>query len=194
MAPTVGKIVHYIDKDGFKVGAEGAVFNRSPRPALVTRVDSTGSVSLTVFTPTGVSRLDGVAYSEGPAAGCWSWPPKDRMSTYHAHFARLFEAALTGSVGVLAHPDARPTVEGLVSWAKRLAECGAEVLVENEEQVSSEKVETKAQRAARIAKFIEKLPNDFFLGTATPLDEEAREIRANNRIFAYPEYELAEET
>jgi hypothetical protein len=71
--PTVGRIVHYTSD----------VMEEDPWPAIivfVSAVESTGGVplvNLAAFDNTGRSRpLLGVAYSETPKPGCWSWPPR----------------------------------------------------------------------------------------------------------------------
>jgi hypothetical protein len=69
MKPTIGRIVHFtaqISPD------EVCTF-----AAIVTATAADDCVSLTVF-PEGAAPYTrtGVAFSEQPRLGCWSWPPR----------------------------------------------------------------------------------------------------------------------
>lgn len=77
MQPTVGRIVHYMnlgDKDG--------KYPPETQAALITKVvvpvpgDGHPVVSLAIFYPTGLFFRDNVPFSEEPARGHWSWPPR----------------------------------------------------------------------------------------------------------------------
>lgn len=68
--PSVGRIVHYypINLDGPALG--------DPLPAIIGRVGPT-TVGVNVFGPEGGSQfIPYVAFSETPAQGRWSWPPR----------------------------------------------------------------------------------------------------------------------
>ncbi len=70
MKPTIGRIVHYSpkhspDQDGLDTFA-----------ALVTSADGT-LVDLAVFPPgTDMFTISAVPFSETPAPGSWTWPPR----------------------------------------------------------------------------------------------------------------------
>jgi len=71
MTPTVGRIVHYTnlgDKDG--------KYPPETQAAIITKVYSEVTVALTIFYKTGFFLMDSVPYSEEPARGHWSWPPR----------------------------------------------------------------------------------------------------------------------
>ena len=69
-AVTVGRMVHYHSFHG--------PAGDKPRAAIVTSVSESGErVSLTVFGQSGLSFKRVIAYSETPAPGCWSWPPRE---------------------------------------------------------------------------------------------------------------------
>lgn len=79
MKPTVGRIVHYTPFDNEAPGPWAAVIT------LVSTIDETAQkggvvpiVNLTLFPPYGIAEVPslGVAYSEEPKPGCWSWPPR----------------------------------------------------------------------------------------------------------------------
>lgn len=71
-AVTVGRMVHYHSFHG--PGGEES----KPRAAIVTSVSESGErVSLAVYGQSGMSFKRVIAYSETPAPGCWSWPPRD---------------------------------------------------------------------------------------------------------------------
>lgn len=71
MAPTVGRIVHYRS-----YGTPGGEFLPEARAAIVTAVHEGGEVALAVLNPTGVFFSLSVPFSETPAPGSWSWPPR----------------------------------------------------------------------------------------------------------------------
>lgn len=68
--PTTGRVVHYTT----------AAQQERTRAALVFEVEDEqeGTVSLHVFNgvPPFIHLKTGVEFSEEPAAGCWSWPPR----------------------------------------------------------------------------------------------------------------------
>lgn len=71
-AATVGRIVHYYEE----TWVEGEDL-RGPFAAMVTDLTARGEPVLEVFRPDGNrSILRGISYSETPAAGCWTWPPR----------------------------------------------------------------------------------------------------------------------
>ena len=64
--PSVGRIVHYHDGTA-----------ADPQPAIVTAVNGTHAVDLTVFHVDRVPyRVGPVPASETPKAGHWCWPPR----------------------------------------------------------------------------------------------------------------------
>jgi hypothetical protein len=73
--PTVGRIVHYTPDAGEE--------QEDPWPAMIVfvsaveSVDAVPLVNLTAWDNIGRHRpLLGVAFSEKPTPGCWSWPPR----------------------------------------------------------------------------------------------------------------------
>ncbi len=62
MNPTVGRIVHYHSVSG-------------DRPAIVTQVNDSGTIILTVFYTH--ETCAGLICHEGEDLGCWSWPPRN---------------------------------------------------------------------------------------------------------------------
>lgn len=71
MTPTVGHIVHYTnlgDKDG--------KYPPETQAAIVTGVNDDGTVALKIFYRTGLFDMPSVPFSEEPARGHWSWPPR----------------------------------------------------------------------------------------------------------------------
>lgn len=69
--PTVGRIVHYTnlgDKDGR--------YPPEQQAAMITGVNDDGSVSLKIFSKTGIFDMSAVPFSEEYARGHWSWPPR----------------------------------------------------------------------------------------------------------------------
>jgi len=69
--PTVGRVVHYVnlgDKDG--------KYPPQTIAAMVTKVNEDGTVALKAFYPTGIFDMPAVPFSEEPARGHWSWPPR----------------------------------------------------------------------------------------------------------------------
>lgn len=70
--PTIGRIVHY---HSHWKPADAPV--TPPRAAIVTGVHQDGErVSLTILENGGMSFKRQIKYSEAPAPGCWSWPPR----------------------------------------------------------------------------------------------------------------------
>lgn len=69
--PTVGRVVHY-----HSYGTPGGEYLPEARAAIVTGVLPSGAVSLAVLNPTGLFFAPSVEFSEEPAPGCWSWPPR----------------------------------------------------------------------------------------------------------------------
>ena len=70
--PTVGRIVHYQS-----FGTPKGEYKSKPIAAVVTQVnDDNGSVGLCILNPTGMFFNTSVQYSEEPAPGHWSWPPR----------------------------------------------------------------------------------------------------------------------
>ena len=64
--PTVGRTVHFLATSG-DVG---------PYAAIVTAVNPDDTVELVTFGRNSVYFNHAVSFSEEPAAGCWSWPPR----------------------------------------------------------------------------------------------------------------------
>lgn len=82
--PTIGRIVHYQS-----YGTPGGEFLPEPRAAIITALAEPNGggfiqtlVSLCVLNPTGMFFNEGVHYSEEPAPGHWSWPPRS-LTTAH---------------------------------------------------------------------------------------------------------------
>lgn len=70
--PTVGRIVHWYNFDGLSP--------EMPYPAIIVRVNNDTSVNLWVF-PRWIGDEGGcveplVEFSENPASGRWTWPPR----------------------------------------------------------------------------------------------------------------------
>lgn len=75
--PTVGRIVHYIDREE-KIEADRRDDVAAPYPALITRVLDDGAVGLVVFNPElrTLQFKDSVSYDPtGNEANQWTWPP-----------------------------------------------------------------------------------------------------------------------
>ena len=72
MKPSIGRIVHY------SYGTPGGEYKPEPRAAIITEISANGDsrVGLCVLNPTGMFFNREVAYSEAPAPGHWSWPPR----------------------------------------------------------------------------------------------------------------------
>ena len=71
-AVTVGRTVHYHSYHA----APGAAPS-TPKAAIVTGVAQDGErVHLVVLEKSGMVFKHHISYSEEPAAGCWSWPPR----------------------------------------------------------------------------------------------------------------------
>ena len=68
--PSIGRIVHYQ-----RHGSPDGTHKPEPSPAIITKVHANGTCSLTVFNPTGMY-FNETPYSEEPAPGHWSWPPR----------------------------------------------------------------------------------------------------------------------
>jgi len=64
--PTVGRIVHYVDRDGAHLAA--IVTEASP---------DSRYVNLTVFDPIGIHFFDDVEHDEAQTPGTWHWPERD---------------------------------------------------------------------------------------------------------------------
>ena len=73
MKPTIGRIVHYYE-------SPKGILPNPPLAAVVTHVYGAGEetmVCLTVFPPfSSPYARTSIQYSESPAPGCWSWPPR----------------------------------------------------------------------------------------------------------------------
>lgn len=70
-AVSVGRVVHYFSYN------MPATCTPEPRAAIVTAVTPDGErVHLTVLEKNGFAFKHHVQYSEEPAAGTWSWPPR----------------------------------------------------------------------------------------------------------------------
>jgi hypothetical protein len=86
MAPTVGRIVHYYDREEI-VNAHNEKRAAAPYPAIVTRVhqDQDGQpldvVGLAVFDPEVGQQIKRDVRpgdpDKAPEANCWYWPPRD---------------------------------------------------------------------------------------------------------------------
>ena len=74
MKTSIGRVVHY--QAYGTPGGDHAKYKPEPRAAVVTAVHSDTMVSLAIFSPHGVHFDQSVHYSETPAPGCWSWPPR----------------------------------------------------------------------------------------------------------------------
>lgn len=71
MTPTIGRIVHYTnlgDKDG--------KYPPEQQAAIITGINSDGTVALKIFYKTGIFDMQSVSFSESYERGHWSWPPK----------------------------------------------------------------------------------------------------------------------
>lgn len=79
LTPSIGRIVHY-----HSYGTPGGEFKPEPRAAIITRVGdaapvpahSVPYVDLAVLNPTGMFFNQDVKFSEEPAPGHWTWPPR----------------------------------------------------------------------------------------------------------------------
>ncbi|MGY2747216.1 hypothetical protein [Arthrobacter sp. UYCu723] len=77
MTPSIGRIVHY-----HSYGTPGGEYLPEPRAAIITAVElvaeepGTYVASLCVLNPTGMFFNEGVEFSETPAPGHWTWPPR----------------------------------------------------------------------------------------------------------------------
>lgn len=84
MTPSIGRTVHY-----HSYGTPGGEFLPEPRAAIITGVPEllpeqpnsgpegyVPAVHLAVLNPTGMFFNLNVPYSEEPAPGHWSWPPR----------------------------------------------------------------------------------------------------------------------
>lgn len=75
--PSIGRIVHYHSR-----GSADGYFEPEARAAVVTGVvkvaenPDTYALDLCVLNPTGIFFDQEVEYSEKPAPGHWSWPPR----------------------------------------------------------------------------------------------------------------------
>jgi hypothetical protein len=72
--PTIGRIVHYYDN----ANGLGMVYPAIISGVLYNNPEMEGecTLSLTVFTNTGIKFLSGINYSETNGIGCWGWPPR----------------------------------------------------------------------------------------------------------------------
>jgi hypothetical protein len=70
--PTVGRVVHYYKRH------MSPARDDSPYAALIVEVIGDDRVTLRVFSKIKPSLDENVraSYSEEPAIGCWSWPPR----------------------------------------------------------------------------------------------------------------------
>lgn len=70
MKPTIGRVVHYQ-----RHGSPDGTHKSEPSPAIITKVNEDGTVSLAVFNPTGMY-FQAVAKQAiaDPIPGCWNWP------------------------------------------------------------------------------------------------------------------------
>lgn len=81
MKPTIGRIVHYHPHVANDASASAEELAR-PLPiftyaALVIAVKEDGGPSLHVFTPdNGNYQCNDAKFSDVPAMGCWTWPPR----------------------------------------------------------------------------------------------------------------------
>jgi hypothetical protein len=75
--PSVGRVVHY-----HSYGTPGGEYLPEARAAIITAVaaaeleGATDQVSLAILNPTGMFFNVDVPFSETPAPGHWSWPPR----------------------------------------------------------------------------------------------------------------------
>lgn len=69
--PSIGRIVFYQS-----YGTPGKEYKSLPRAAVITEVVSDVCVGLCILNPTGMFFTREVKFSEEPAPGCWSWPPR----------------------------------------------------------------------------------------------------------------------
>jgi len=72
-APSIGRVVHY-----HSYGTPGGEYLPEPRAAVITGINDAEEqrVHLAVLNPTGMFFNLDVRFSETPAPGCWSWPPR----------------------------------------------------------------------------------------------------------------------
>lgn len=81
MKPTIGRIVHYHPCIAYDASASAEELAK-PLPiytyaALVIAVKDDGEPSLHVFTPdNGNYQCSSAKFSDAPAMGCWTWPPR----------------------------------------------------------------------------------------------------------------------
>lgn len=81
MKPTIGRIVHYHPHVANDASASPEELAK-PLPiytyaAIVTAVNSDGQPTLQVFCPDhGDYQCGDAKFSEAPAMGCWTWPPR----------------------------------------------------------------------------------------------------------------------
>lgn len=79
--PSIGRVVHYQPQPDPSYGENRRT--GQPWPAMITEIRESGFVRLKIFTPTDQQedeldpRHPGMyPYSETPAPGHWSWPPR----------------------------------------------------------------------------------------------------------------------
>ena len=70
--PTVGRIVHY-----HSYGTPGGEFKPLPRAAIITQVNTDGTVGLCAVNPTGLFFHERCPFAEAPTPGHWNWPPRE---------------------------------------------------------------------------------------------------------------------
>jgi hypothetical protein len=75
-APTVGRTVHYYDREEVVEGARREK-DPDPFPAIIRRVrNAEGACDLTVFTDYGPRNVEAVPNAtKAGSAGSWTWPP-----------------------------------------------------------------------------------------------------------------------
>jgi hypothetical protein len=73
MAPTVGRMVHYV-----ALGRGAGNIRGAHRAAIVAEVGGRSSVTLCVINPTGIHFRDGVVEDPSPTpARTWHWPERE---------------------------------------------------------------------------------------------------------------------
>jgi len=71
MKPSIGRIVHYTN-----LGDAAGEFPPEQQAAIITGVNTDGTVSLKIFYRTGIFDMQDVAFSETPERRHWSWPAR----------------------------------------------------------------------------------------------------------------------
>lgn len=69
--PSIGRVVHYTN-----LGDRDGKYPPETQAAIITGVNSDGTVALVIFYRTGIFNMASVPYSALPNRGHWNWPPK----------------------------------------------------------------------------------------------------------------------